>query len=398
MSIWKISLQNLKSKPIYTFLSVITLALSIVLLLAVKQIKASFEYQMKNNLGDIDLVIGAKGSPLQLVLASVLHLDNPTGNISFAEAKKITKTPIIKNAVPISYGDNYKGFRIVGTTPNFKSLYYADLEIGNDFKGSFEAVIGHTVAQQTKLSIGDTFVSSHGLIESEDYVHEEKFTVVGILKPTQKVIDNLILTHLESIWDIHNHEGQDHENHEDEDKMITSMLISFRNPAGFLTFPRMVNKHSNMQASLPKFELEKLYDFTGIGLKAITLIAYLILVISGLTIFINLYKMVKERAFDLALLRTYGATPFQLVRMVAYEGLVIFVLAFTLSIGLIKLAFPALLNTLELEIKSNLLQELAFQEILQIGVLVLVISGISILIAVYPITQMRVSEILRDEK
>ena len=93
MMLWKISIQNIKIKPIYTFLSVFILGLSIALLIGIQQLKTSFKYQMKNNLGDIDLVIGAKGSPLQLVLSSVLHLDNPTGNISYGEAKKIAENP-----------------------------------------------------------------------------------------------------------------------------------------------------------------------------------------------------------------------------------------------------------------------------------------------------------------
>ena len=109
MNIWSITLQNIKIKPLYTFLSVLVLSLSIALLLGIQQLKRSFKNQIENNLGNIDVVVGAKGSPLQLVLASVLHLDNPTGNISYKEALKISKNPLIKSAVPISYGDNYKG-------------------------------------------------------------------------------------------------------------------------------------------------------------------------------------------------------------------------------------------------------------------------------------------------
>jgi len=109
MNIWILSLHNIKSKPLYTFLSIFILSLSITLLLGVQQLKSSFENQIKNNIGDIDVVIGAKGSPLQLVLSSILHIDNPTGNISYSKANIISKHPRIKSAIPISYGDNYKG-------------------------------------------------------------------------------------------------------------------------------------------------------------------------------------------------------------------------------------------------------------------------------------------------
>ncbi len=220
MNIWRISIQNIKSRPLYTLLSILILSLSIALLLGIQQLKTSFEYQIENNLGDIDLVVGAKGSPLQLVLASVLHIDNPTGNISYNETLTIGKNPIIEKAVPISYGDNYKGYRIVGTTELFLSFYEAELEEGDFANQSMEVILGHTVAQQLKLNLGDKIVSSHGLIDNTIEVHNDELIVVGILKPTQKVIDRLIITRLESIWDIHNHEDHEHDNtdsHDDDD-------------------------------------------------------------------------------------------------------------------------------------------------------------------------------------
>ena len=404
MNIWNISIQNIKSKPLYTFLSVFILSLSIALLLGIQQLKRSFENQIKNNLGNIDIVVGAKGSPLQLVLASVLHLDNPTGNISYKEALKISKNPMIKWAVPISYGDNYKGFRIVGTTDTFTALYNAELEKGHRVQNSMEVILGNAVAQKLKLKIGDTFLSSHGLIENSIEVHNEMFTVVGILKSTQKVIDRLIITNLDSIWDVHHHEDEDENNeehHHDEhhhEKEITSLLINFKNPRGLLTFPRRINEQTNMQASLPKYELHKLYEYTSIGFKTISLIAYLILVISCLTIFISLYKMVKERAFDLALLRTYGASNFQLIKMVFYEGLIVVFSSFLVGYLLLKIGLGFMLHFMETNYQQNILQELPFLEVLQIGFLILIMAIISISLSIYPVIKMNISTILSNEK
>jgi len=495
MNVWKMSLENIKSKPLYTFISVFTLTLSIALLLGIQQLKSSFKYQTENNLGEIDLVVGAKGSPLQLVLASVLHLDDPTGNISYKEAKKLAKNPMIGSAVPISYGDNYKGYRIVGTSDEFISLYGGELATGKKINKSLEVIIGSTVANKLNLSIGDTFLSSHGLIENEIDVHEEVFTVVGILKPTYKVIDRLIVTKLESIWDVHDHhdheneeheehsdeyknheehedhdnhkehsdehknheedkehddheehsdehknheehkdhddheehsdehknheehndhedheensdEHKNHEDHEDhndhddheEDREITSLLISFKNPRGILTLPRKINQQTNMQAALPKFEMDKLYAYTGIGFKTITWIAYLILFISGLTIFISLYKMIKDRAFDLALLRTYGASNVQLIKMVTYEGFTIVLTAFVLGIILIKLILKLLLNSFKVGHQQSMLQGLSFTDTYPIALLVLILAIISISLSVYPILKMKISTILSNEK
>ncbi|MCL5127769.1 FtsX-like permease family protein [Algibacter sp. L4_22] len=404
MKIWEISIKNIKSKPLYTFLSVFMLTLSIILLLGIQQIKHSFQYQMENNLGDIDLVIGAKGSPLQLVLASVLHLDNPTGNISYHEAIKISKNPMIKSAVPISYGDNYKGFRIVGTTDKFASLYKAELKQGHRVQKSMEVVVGFSVSQQLGVKIGDVLLSSHGLIENTIDVHSDKLTVVGILKPTQKVIDRLIITNLQSVWDVHNHDethsSENHQEHEhkDKDQEITSLLISFRSPSAFLTIPRQINQQTSMQAVLPKFELDRLYQYTGVGFKTIAGIAYLILIISGIIMFTSLYKMVKERSFDLAILRTYGATNFQLIKIIAYEGFTIALAAYGFGLLLVKVGSKFIFKLMHADDKLYILKELPYHELLNTGAATFIITLLSILLAIYPILKMDISTILSHEK
>lgn len=417
MNIWKISIKNLFHKPLYTLLSIISLAISIGLLLGIRQLDTAVKQQFDNSLGNIDLVIGAKGSPLQLVLASVMHIDNPTGNISYQEAKKISKNPLIKTAVPISYGDNYKGYRIVGTTEQFATLYKAELDKGQLVQKPTEVVLGYTVAQQLNLKIGDTFLSSHGFVDNDMDVHSDPLTVVGIYKPTQKVIDRLIVTNLESIWEAHDHEDheghdehddheehEDHENHKshnehvDEDKEITSLLIAFKSPMGLLTIPRQINEKTSMQAALPKYEVERLFQFTGIGVKVISWIAYIILIISCITIFISLFKMVKERAFDLALLRTYGASNFQLIKIVAYEGLLIGLLATALGVIISQSGLFFVYSMIKEEYKQTILQNLSYIDILQTSVWVFVMIVVAITLSILPIISMNVSKILSNEK
>jgi len=334
-------------------------------------------------------------------------------NISYAAAKRIRKNPLIKRAVPISYGDNYKGYKIVGTTEEFPNIYNAELEKGRFVEKSKEVVLGYSVAAKLQLAIGDTFLSSHGLIENTIDVHDEELIVVGIFKPTQKVIDRLIITNLESIWDVHDHDDDSHEEtheneedheedshaHEDhEEKEITSLLVSFRSPTGFLTIPRNINKNTNMQAALPKYELDKLYEYTGVGFKTISWIAYIILVISSIIIFISLYKMVKERSFDLALLRVYGAKNNQLIKIIAYEGFIVVSLAFIVGFTLSKIGLYFLVNNVETGNSQKILQNMAFYDFFQVGVLVLGMIIAAILLAIYPITKMNISTILSNEK
>jgi len=436
MNIWKISIRNFRFKPLYTFLAILTLSVSIALLVGIQQMDKSFRNQLDNNLGGIDMVVGAKGSPLQLVLASVLHIDNPTGNISFEEAKGLMKNPMIDQAVPISYGDNYKGYRIVGATHDFPVLYDAVVKEGRSMEKPMEVVLGATVAEKFGLQIGDTFQSSHGLTETGGHEHAAPLTVVGIYEPTHKVLDRLIVTGLETIWEVHHHEeepvvdehesdehyeeGEDHEakekhhhgeedgNHENDEREphhdddhgqeITSLLVSFRNPIALLNTPRTINENTNMQAALPKFELERLYQFTGVGVKTITWIAYAILVISCITIFISLYRMVRDRAFDLALMRSYGANKFQLVKMVAYEGFLIAGVAFFIGVLLSQIGVYFIFDKITDQYKQIMPLQLEFQELFQTAVLIVLMALLSISLAIYPISKMNISKILSHEK
>jgi len=189
-----------------------------------------------------------------------------------------------------------------------------------------------------------------------------------------------------------------HEDHHDDEKEITSLLIRFRSPTALLNFPRKVNESSNMQAAIPRYELDRLYQYTSVGFKTITWIAYLILIISGITIFVNLYKMIKDRAFDLALLRTYGASNFQIITMVFYEAFIIACIAFALGILFIKIGLYAMLKFTNFGYKQHMIQGLGFQDILQIGVLVLIMITLSVILAIYPILKMNISTILSNEK
>lgn len=434
MNIWKISLSNIFHKPLYALLSVFSLSISIGLLLGIQQLDASIKYQFENSLGDVDMVLGAKGSPLQLVLASVLHMDNPTGNISFAEAEKITKNPLIKKAVPISYGDNYQGYRILGSNDEFAGLYEAELAEGREPSKSMEVILGSTVAEETDLKIGDTFMSSHGLTENTVEVHNHPLTVVGIYKPTYKVIDKLIVTRLESIWDVHEHGEEHHEedehqavdehhnevepqeehneeahastaphqeeehHHEESEKEITSVLVSFRNAMGMLTMPRRINKETNMQAALPNYELERLFNFTGVGVRAVSWIAYIILAISCVTIFISLFKMVRERAFDLALMRTYGASNLQLIRIVAYEGFLLVIVSLLVGALLSQVGLHFAFSAFKSGYNQDILLKLPYTQMVKTVILILVMVALAILLAILPILKMNVSKILSNEK
>ena len=168
MNIFKLSIKNLFYRPLSSLLSLLLLALGVSMISLLVLINSVVQDQMNNNLKGIDMVVGAKGSPLQLILSSVYHIDSPTGNISLKEARSIEKNPMVGNSIPLLYGDNYEGFRIVGTNEKFIELYNLSIENGSFWDNEFEVVVGKKIATKLNLKVGDTFVTSHGPVS---YTH-----------------------------------------------------------------------------------------------------------------------------------------------------------------------------------------------------------------------------------
>lgn len=339
MKLGYLAYKNMVSKPLNLIMSLMLLSLSVSLVTFVLQLSQQLGGQLRKNIAPFDMVVGAKGSPLQLVLSSVLHIDAPTGNIKLKEVAALQKHPFVQNAIPVSYGDNYKGFRILGTEAAYLDHYNAQLSEGKLHEKPFEVVAGNIVAQRLDLKVGDNFISSHGLVASGSEAHDEHpFIIKGILAPTGTVVDQLLITNLESIWEAHDHGEDDH--HEEEahaleehnkEKEITSLLVKFKSPLGMIQLPRFINENTTMQAALPGFEVQRLIGLLGSGAQTINGIALAILLVSGLSIFISLLKTIRERRQELALLRIYGLRIRQLLGLALLEGIFLAGIGFALG-------------------------------------------------------------------
>jgi putative ABC transport system permease protein len=323
MSPLAISWKSIWSKPISAAINILLVAFGIgiltVLLLATSQISNKLNHHSKG----IDLVVGAKGSPLQLILSSIYHIDFPTGNIPLAEAEKIMQHPWVKRAVPLALGDNYNGFRIVGTDSSFVKLYTLKLGKGKFWEHDFETTIGAGVADEQQLKVGDHFYGAHGLTATSDIHEHHAYKVTGILEPQGNITDNLILTNIGSVWRMHDakEEGA-HDHHHHEEKEITTVLIQYRSPMAVVQFPTMVNQSTNMQAASPAAESARLFSLIGVGLDTLTWFALAIILIAAISVFANLYNSLKERSYDLAIMRILGASRRKLFLIVVSEGIV----------------------------------------------------------------------------
>lgn len=370
MNNFTLAWKNITQQCGSTTLSVLLTAFSVAILLVIYVSDNTFEKQLENNSKNIDLVIGAKGSPLQIILSSLYHVDNPTGNIPLSEVTKLADNPFVKQAVPISLGDNYKGHRIIGTDTSFMSMYELSLSKGTLWTKSFEIVIGAEVARKHKLKIGDEIHSAHGL-SADAHIHEEHlFKVVGILEPAKTVADNLILSNLASVWEVHDishdhHEDTNGDNHDhadhyvsekpfneikevdsfveeqskttepnliknigqdliyDQGLEVTALLIKYSSPAAIGVLPRLVNQSTQMQAASPAIESSRIFSLLGIGIDSLTILAYVIMSIAALSVFISLYNALKDRRYDMAIMRTMGASKIKLFTLIIIEGTII---------------------------------------------------------------------------
>jgi putative ABC transport system permease protein len=320
MSLFGLSLAYIRARSLNAALNLLLLGLGIGTIVLLILFSARLEERLTRDARGIDLVVGAKGSPLQLILSSIYQADFPTGNIPLAEALRWRQHPLVESAIPLALGDNLAGFRIVGTEHAYPEHYGASLAAGRLWQAPFEATIGARVAANTGLGPGDRFVGSHGLGGGGAEHGTHPYTVVGVLAPSASVLDRLVLTPIESVWEVHGmipeeHHDEEHE-HADEEEVagpvrpleITSLLLRYRSPLGAVQLPRLVNQESALQAASPALESARLLSLIGVGLDMVRAFGLLLVASAGLGVLIALSNAMQERRYDLAVMRVLGAS------------------------------------------------------------------------------------------
>lgn len=344
------------SRPLGAALNVLLLSLGLAsitfLLLVSFQLSRAFE----RDLAGIDVVVGAKGSPMQLILSGVLQVDVPPGNVPLKAVQALAKNPLVASIIPISLGDNFAGYRIVGTSPAYIDHYGAKLAQGEVWDSPMQVVVGATAAKKLNIQIGQTFVGSHGLGAGGHTHGDNPYTVVGILAPSGSVLDRLILTDTASVWKVHEDytavDDDDRKVMEDE-REITMALVQYKTPLAALSFPRYVNTSTEMQAAAPAVEVSRLLNMLGLGTDVLRAFAGVLLLTAGLSVFIALWSAVRERRSDLALLRMLGASPAKVATLLLSEALWLGLVASVLGL-LLGQGFTAALAWL-LQLDNSLL-------------------------------------------
>ena len=337
MTLAGLSFAYLRARPLATALNLLLLALGVATITVLILVTEQLENRMGRDARGIDLVAGAKGSPMQLVLSAVFHLDAPTGNIPLAEANALAKQRFVKKAIPLALGDSYKSFRIVGSNHEYPAHYGARVADGRLWSAPMEATLGAEVATRAKLAVGAKFAGAHGLGEGGDEHENEPYQVVGVLAPTGTVIDRLILTSVESVWQVHEHGAP-----AGAPKELTALLIQYASPLAAATLPRMVNASSSLQAASPAYESARLFRMIGVGVDVLRAFGVVLILAAGLSVFIALLNALEERRYDLAVMRMLGATPARLMGLMLLEGSLLAVAGGIAGLGLGHLLTEAL--------------------------------------------------------
>lgn len=362
---WK----SLRSRKLTASLTVMSLALSVVLLLSVESLKEASEKGFTQSISGVDLLVGARSSPLSLLLYSVFNVGSATQNVSWQSYQEIRSRPEVEWTIPYSLGDGHRGFRVVGTNHDFFKYYkfrgtsQIEFARGEMFNGLWDVVIGAEVAHQLKYELGMSLVLSHGVTKEVGLLdHKDKpFQVVGILKRTGTPVDRSLYVSLESIEAIHidwksgaqprrgeEVKAEDIRVEDLEIQSITSFFLRTKNRFETLRLQREINAYSSeaLLAVIPLAVLTELWRSLNIVEKILKLVSVMVLLVGFVAMLISLLTGLNERRREMCLLRAMGAQPWQLGVLLVFEsGFLTFLgllLGGSFSAGLIIAAKPIL--------------------------------------------------------
>lgn len=336
-----LSLKSLASRKFITFLCILSISLSLSLFLIVEKLKDGVQDGFTNTISQADLIVGARSGPTQLLLYTVFHMGSPTNNILYSSYEKIKNHPTVAWTIPISLGDSYQGFRVVGTDKNFLEHYrfYGDkkveLQHGKWKNSVFGVVLGSMVAYKLNHSVGDEIILSHGIQEDSVMDHDNApFEVSGILKPTGTPIDKSVFISLYGMEAIHVgwENGVPHYGEEEDlseitkeqlkTEQLTSFILRTKNRIALLGLQRYIMdfKPEALSAIIPAMTLTELWGMLDQLENAFVGISFFVILIGFLSILIALYMSLNERSQEMAILRSVGVSARQIVGLLLSEA------------------------------------------------------------------------------
>jgi putative ABC transport system permease protein len=331
-----LALRYLRARPLVTVLTILSVALGLALATAVIVLTRQAEATLRQETAYWDIAVGAKGSPLQLVLNALYYLDAPTGNIPRKVWDDLAHDPMVTQVVPLNMGDNYLGTPIVGTTPAFFAGRGAGgatvpLSAGRMFQQPMEAVLGADIARRRHLTVGASIVGAHGWAPGGDVHAATPYTVVGILTPTGGSMDRGIYADYHSVWLVHAHAKAEEAGHAEPEGgapevhlssgEITVLLVRLAQPGRRYQMADALTKGYPVMATVPVDQVDRIVrTFIAPMQGALVAVAYLVVLVAALSILISLYLTIHQRRRDIAVQRALGATPGDIFRLITLEA------------------------------------------------------------------------------
>ena len=355
-AIISLTARSLGNRKLTALLTVLAIALSVMLLLGVERLRAQARASFAHTIAGTDLIVGARSGAIPLLLYSVFRIGDATNTISWDSYKAVATHPRVAWTAPISLGDSHRGYRVVGTTTAFFEHYRygrrqaLELDRGQRFDGVFEAVIGADVARELRYRVGQTITVAHGVGEVALRAHDDKpFTVVGILRPTGTPVDRSIHVSLAAIEAIHLNwqagapvpgltiSPEQVAKFSLQPKEITAVLVGLTSRIATFEVQRFVNDYDRepLLAILPGATLHALWDMLGMVEQVLLAVSVLVLLVSILGMVAILLNSLNERRRELAILRSVGARPADIVMLVVGESLLLALLG--IAVGLLLL-------------------------------------------------------------
>jgi putative ABC transport system permease protein len=315
--------RRLVRRPATMLLNVLLIALGVAAITATLLVVGQANRAGERNAAAVDLVVGAKTSPMQLVLSGIFHLDAPPAPFVLSMVEPALRHPMVKRWVPLALGDSVDGYRIVGTeSVAFAALYDGQLRGGAWPTSQHEAVVGADVARDAGLAVGKRFASTHGLSAAGEAHDGEVYRVVGVLERTGTVLDRLVLTSLNSVWQAH--AGDDGASGpagtNDAHGKVSLVLVQFKSPLGAVLLPRLLGFVPGLQVALPAQETAKLFSLVQLGADGSLMLGGCLLACAALAVCAGLLAAHRERVRDVAVLRLLGASPAVTAAVVMLEA------------------------------------------------------------------------------
>ncbi len=335
---WK----SLRNRLLTTALTVGTIALSVALLVGVENVRIGMRESFANTIRQTDLIVGARGGTMQLVLYSVFGMGSPTNNLSYASYERFHSHPAVAWTIPYSLGDNHRGFRVVGTNHAFFERYrfrndrHVELERGSRFQSVFEVVLGSDVASELGYEIGQPVPVAHGLSATGFVTHDDKpFTAVGILRKTSTPLDRALFLPLEGVEAIHvdwrdgappfpgtEISAEEIVESELEVRQITSFFLGTKSRMDALRLQREINTFGGepLLAVLPGVALNQMWRAISYAEDGLRVITIFVVIVGLLGMLVSVYTSLNARRREMAILRAVGAGPGRIIGLLVLEA------------------------------------------------------------------------------